>query len=215
MSIDLVSDFDDDEDHTSPPLELDIYNQSCAEISQELDNFKKLLKADELKLFNIVQRKFDDYLREELTKIHSSHESEIKILMDQLESEKIKNGESLNRLKVELETKHTQEMEELRTYFEKKCSEMEKQYSEEVFSSRRHSLDTASDISDQDNLPDEGGGNVPGVPTQKQHKTALLTSPTHRKITPTSLEKRTPSKRARIVKSPEIVSAAAFNAQFS
>lgn len=41
---------------------------------------------------------------------------------------------SLNDLRTELEARHAKEMEELRTYFERKCLQMEKQYSEEVFS---------------------------------------------------------------------------------
>lgn len=201
-----MSDFDDDDDAIEEPIELDLYNQSNAEISHEIENFKKLLKADELKLFAVVQRKFDEFLREEITRIHHSHESELKIVMDQLESEKVRSEANLSNLRAELETKHKNEMEELRTYFEKKCSEMEKQYSEEVFSqhSRRHSLDTGSDISDQDNLPEEVGGGGTGTPTPKHTKTALLNSPTHRKLTPTSLEKRSPSKRVkRGVKTPD------------
>lgn len=196
VSIDLVSDFDDDDAADRQPLDLefDLYNQSVGEISQEIENFKRLLKVDELKLFAVVQRKFDEYFREELEKLRSSHDNELKILRDQVESEKQKNETSLSQIRTELQAKHTQEMEKLRTYFEQKCTDLEKQYSEEVFSqhSRRHSVDTTgSDVSDQENLPDENAPTPPSG-TPKKHKTALLSSPTHRKITPTSMS---PSKR--------------------
>ncbi|KAJ8944430.1 hypothetical protein NQ318_002127 [Aromia moschata] len=50
-------------------------------------------------------------------------------------------------LKGELEAKHSREMEELRTYFEKKCADLEKNYSEEIFSqqSRKMSGSTCSE----------------------------------------------------------------------
>jgi hypothetical protein len=55
----------------------------------------------------------------------------------------------LREFKIELEARHAKEMEELRTYFERKCLQMEKQYSEEIFSqqSRR--------ISDNDSETEE------------------------------------------------------------
>lgn len=62
----------------------------------------------------------------------------------------LKDGNAtLNDLRTELEARHAKEMEELRTYFERKCLQMEKQYSEEVFSqqSRR--------ISDNDSETEE------------------------------------------------------------
>lgn len=55
----------------------------------------------------------------------------------------------LNELKAELEARHTKEMEKLRTYFEQKCLQMEKQYSEEVFSQQ------SKRISDNDSETEE------------------------------------------------------------
>lgn len=62
----------------------------------------------------------------------------------------LKDGNaSLNDLKIELEARHAKEMEELRTYFERKCLQMEKQYSEEVFSQQ------SKRISDNDSETEE------------------------------------------------------------
>lgn len=62
----------------------------------------------------------------------------------------LKDGNaSLNDLRTELEARHAKEMEELRTYFERKCLQMEKQYSEEVFSQQ------SKRISDNDSETEE------------------------------------------------------------
>lgn len=55
----------------------------------------------------------------------------------------------MNDLRAELEARHAKEMEELRTYFERKCLQMEKQYSEEVFSQQ------SKRISDNDSETEE------------------------------------------------------------
>ncbi|XP_012253145.2 A-kinase anchor protein 9 isoform X3 [Athalia rosae] len=70
------------------------------------------------------------------------------------------NTLSLSNLKVELETRHAKEMEELRTYFEQKCLQMEKQYSEEVFSQQSKKMsDNDSEIEElTDDLYFGGGG---------------------------------------------------------
>ncbi|TGZ57607.1 Uncharacterized protein DBV15_09844 [Temnothorax longispinosus] len=62
----------------------------------------------------------------------------------------LKDGNaSLNDLRTELEVRHAKEMEELRTYFERKCLQMEKQYSEEIFSQQ------SKRISDNDSETEE------------------------------------------------------------
>lgn len=53
----------------------------------------------------------------------------------------------LKQLRSEMEEKHAKEMEELRTYFEQKCLQMEKQYSEEIFSQQSRKMsDNESEI---------------------------------------------------------------------
>lgn len=202
-----MSDFDEDEADTGVnpfsglDLELNMYNLSTAEFSQEIENFRQILKPEELKIFCLIQKKFDDFLRTELDKVQEAHDSELKILRDELETEKSKGQKVLTDLRSELEAKHTQEMEKLRTYFEQKCSDLEKQFSEDVFSqqSRRHSAaDTGSDISDQENLPEEKA--VSSKPSTPKHK-SLYTSPTHRKMTPTSLEAKSSKNSSPVKKS--------------
>lgn len=60
------------------------------------------------------------------------------------ETVSIKDYQNLMELKLELEKKHAKEMEELRTYFEKKCTELEKNYSEEIFSQHSRKLSDSS-----------------------------------------------------------------------
>lgn len=61
----------------------------------------------------------------------------------------LKDGNDINEIKAELNARHTKEMEELRTYFEQKCLQMEKQYSEEIFSQQ------SKRISDNDSETEE------------------------------------------------------------
>lgn len=58
----------------------------------------------------------------------------------------------MNDLKAELEARHAKEMEELRTYFERQCLQMEKQYSEEVFSQQSKRI---SDDSETEELTED------------------------------------------------------------
>lgn len=61
-------------------------------------------------------------------------------------------------------------------------------YSEEVFSqqSRRHSNESGSEISDQEQLIEDHIPNIQQDSPKRKSKD-LLASPTHRKITPTSI----------------------------
>uniref|UniRef100_A0A1Q3G104 Putative a-kinase anchor protein 9 n=1 Tax=Culex tarsalis TaxID=7177 RepID=A0A1Q3G104_CULTA len=177
-------------------------------MTKQLEQFRKYLSPEELRLFNMVQGKFDDYINLEIHKLKTTHEDESKILQERLESEKNEREAEVNRLRQmltnvksgsteivdlrnELEARHTQEMADLRTYFEKKCVELEKQYSEEVFSmhSRRVSNDTVSDISDQEEFPEENGGYQSKHTSPKRKlKEEIYLSPTHHKITPTTID---------------------------
>ncbi|XP_021706837.1 A-kinase anchor protein 9 isoform X3 [Aedes aegypti] len=177
-------------------------------ISKQLEQFRKYLSADELRLFNMVQGKFDDYLQQELDKMKTTSEEELKIIQERLVSEKNEHDAEVSRLrqllsnvksgsveiedlKSELEARHTQEMDDLRTYFQEKVAEFEKQYSEKVLSqhSRQMSNDTASDISDQEEFPEENGGyHSKHTSPKRKAKEDIYLSPTHRKITPTTID---------------------------
>ncbi|XP_032673747.1 A-kinase anchor protein 9-like isoform X3 [Odontomachus brunneus] len=86
--------------------------------------------------------------KEELEAIKADSAKEINRLRLLLQN--LKDGSaSMNDLRAELEARHAKEMEELRTYFERKCLQMEKQYSEEVFSQQ------SKRISDNDSETEE------------------------------------------------------------
>ncbi|XP_055692681.1 pericentrin isoform X3 [Lutzomyia longipalpis] len=173
VSIDLVSETDEESernfpvDRESQERKLDeVRDQAnlAVPVSKQIEQFQKYLSADELRIFFMVQKKFDDFLAQEIEKARMRHEAEIKVLADRLDAEKKEKDV---------------EMTQLRQYFERKCSELEKQYSEEIFSQHSHRDDTNSDLSDQDVLPVE--------PLPMKYKDELYSSPTHRKITPTSV----------------------------
>lgn len=97
----------------------------------------------ELNLSNEVKCFISGYVQKKLAELRDSHEQEIKILRDTFESEKFEHelevsklrellaevecqAKGIDAIKAELDDKHRKEMEELRTYFEKKCSDLEK-----------------------------------------------------------------------------------------
>lgn len=139
--------------------------------ASRINEFKKSLSEDEAACFNKVWTKFESFHKGELEQIKLNHEQELKNLQEMMKSDKKEADVEVNRLRQllnsvksdspviddlrrELETKHAKEMEELREYFEKRCENMEKQYSEEVFS--QHSRKAEESIeSDNETLPDE------------------------------------------------------------
>ncbi|XP_062558955.1 centromere-associated protein E isoform X2 [Armigeres subalbatus] len=193
-------------------LDIDYSEQNPLHIpttfSKQLEQFRKYLSPEELRLFNMVQEKFDDYIHQELDKMKSTSEDEVKVIQERLVAEKNEHETEVNRLRLllsnvksgsveieelkgELEARHTQEMDDLRTYFQEKVAEFEKQYSEKVFSqhSRQMSNDTASDISDQEEFPEENGGyHSKHTSPKRKVKEDIYLSPTHRKITPTTID---------------------------
>lgn len=154
ISMDLISESDDDLDRIyltdneerisrhsrerqlSMPRQYD-YPTSDAEMpcdssafSKQIEQFQKYLTPSEVRLFFMVQKKFDDYLCQELEKCKMKYDQELKIIMDQWESEKQEKDNEIQKLmqqKQERDTKHNQEMEDLRKYFETKCADLEKQ----------------------------------------------------------------------------------------
>lgn len=125
---------------------LDSLNNTIAELTAD----KSLLARE---LTNLSEKQ-----REELAAVRSDSLSEVEKLRNLLFT--VREGDAgLEQLKIELENRHAKEMEELRTYFEEKCLQMEKQYSEEIFSQQSKKMsDNDSEI---DDLADElffGGG---------------------------------------------------------
>lgn len=169
VSMDLVSDDDDEYEREGRKKDSKHLKSGVivAELPKQVEEFQKYLNAEELRIFQMVQKKFDAYHEEELEKARLRHAGELKLLRDSLETEKQTLERELAQsrdvaaidavvagVREELHSKHAQEMAGLREYFEKKCTELEKQYSEEVFSqSQKHSsLDSESELSG-DELP--------------------------------------------------------------
>jgi predicted RNase H-like nuclease (RuvC/YqgF family) len=96
-------------------------------------------------LLEKAQQKEEDY-REEIKLLKIDISAETHKFEQLLLSFEEREGR-LKQTMMDMEVKHTQEVEELRKYFEQKCLQMEKQYSEEVLSSRKMS-DNESEIED-------------------------------------------------------------------
>lgn len=147
-------------------------HQTVISMSQ-MNNFKKSLSEEESAAFSKVWNKFETFHKTEIDQIKKSHDEVIKILTEQIRQEKKETEVEINRLRQllnnvksmspevdalrqELEAKHQKEMEELRQYFERRCVDMEKQYSEDVFSQHVSRVeDQNSDDSDPETLPDD------------------------------------------------------------
>uniref|UniRef100_A0A1A9WE88 Pericentrin/AKAP-450 centrosomal targeting domain-containing protein n=1 Tax=Glossina brevipalpis TaxID=37001 RepID=A0A1A9WE88_9MUSC len=223
ISMDLVSESDDDlerqfltdnedkhsrnsrERQLSMPRQADYYPINEADVmmdaaafSKQIEQFQKYLTPSEVRLFFMVQKKFDDYLRQELEKCKMRYDQELKVVMDQWDHEKREKEQEIQKLlqqRQEKENKHAQEMEDLRKYFETKCVDLEKQFSDDVFSqkSQRQGADTlssASECSDQELIPDDFVENKKSLNNlsspKKRSKAELLLSPSHRQITPSN-----------------------------
>lgn len=106
--------------------------------------FDDTLSPDELDIIQDIRCKINLYIEQKVQEMKKVHNLELKILEDQLESEKnehvleaaklrellstVKSGSAdVDVLRNELNEKHSKEMEELRTYFEERCAEIEKQ----------------------------------------------------------------------------------------
>ncbi|XP_074102979.1 uncharacterized protein LOC141530035 isoform X3 [Cotesia typhae] len=73
--------------------------------------------------------------------------------------ELLKARDNWEKLKADMEKRHAQEMEEVRTYFEDKCVQIEKQYSEDVFSQQSKKMSDDSEVEEMaDDLYCGGGG---------------------------------------------------------
>ncbi|KAJ8915115.1 hypothetical protein NQ315_000367, partial [Exocentrus adspersus] len=117
-----------------PPEKIHLVNNVKSKVKQSLKKNRSLYEEEIAKLKENIVLEKEDY------------ESEIAKLRGLLANIKCGSTEIME-LKQELEAKHSKEVEELRTYFEKKCADLEKNYSEEIFSqhSRKMSGSTCSE----------------------------------------------------------------------
>jgi hypothetical protein len=127
------------------------FDESCSK-------FEEMLSSPQAGVFGEVKMAFSNYIAEETRRLESEignlkvivihkekcfftvfvfqsiyeadkveYEAEMARLKDLLTNSKPSSIEVL-QLKEELDVKHSKEMEELRTYFEKKCADLEKKY---------------------------------------------------------------------------------------
>ncbi|BES87649.1 Pericentrin [Nesidiocoris tenuis] len=92
--------------------------------------------------------------------LKSDHDTEVKkldLILTELQhlNEIGCRADAILRVKDELEDKHKREVEELRTYFERKVADLEKNFSEEVFSQHSRKLSTGSSCFDDDSDRDK------------------------------------------------------------
>ncbi|CAH1285180.1 unnamed protein product [Diabrotica balteata] len=149
-------------------------------VSQEVNNnleveymaLKQHLDMNQRDLLKQLNLKFNEVLEEKISENKSVYEQEIKMLKENMSLEKDEYESEISRLRAllaefqagstqfialkdELDLKHSREMEELRTYFEKKCADVEKNYSEEIYSqhSRKMSSSSCSEAELNSDLP--------------------------------------------------------------
>lgn len=141
--------------------------------ASRIHDFKRSLPEEEAACFGKVWTKFESFHKTEIKQLKMSHDEDIRRLQELLDNRKKETEEEAGRwrqlldnvkstspdveeLRRELEAKHSKEMEELREYFEKRCVDMEKQYSEDVFSQHSKRMeDVETDGSDNETLPDD------------------------------------------------------------
>ncbi|XP_068142656.1 golgin subfamily A member 4 isoform X2 [Drosophila tropicalis] len=201
ISMDLISESEDDLDqHFLTDNEADRASRSSRErqlasvndllhpdwtpaFSKQIEQFQTYLLPNEQKVFQMVQRKFDDYLNQQLSLAKEQSAQEMKICRDQWESEKLTNEQTQ-------QAAHAKQMEELRKYFEHKCADLEKQFSDDVFSHKSQHLagDSSSECSEAEQLPEEGATASRETSPRKRKRAELLLSPSHRQITPCGLD---------------------------
>lgn len=114
-------------------------------LTEAYEVLQSTLNASQLNVMNELKIKIQLYVEQKLTHCKALQDHELKLLKEKLENEKNDYDTEISRLqelllgvkcgsnefvelRQELETKHAKEMEELRTYFEQKCTDMEKQY---------------------------------------------------------------------------------------
>lgn len=143
-TIDLVaeSDVEDDDLKTKfPTQDIDAYLEGVQHDQDKppnptIEEFKENLSEDELKLYACIEGKFETMLNSKLNAVREQMHQE-QLDKAELESEtnrlrqllvNVKGGSTeLAELRAELDAIHKKEMENLRLYFEKKCTDLEKQ----------------------------------------------------------------------------------------
>lgn len=101
-----------------------------------IEDFKKSLNAEEVAMFTQIERRFEEMLNDKINNVNEKlHQEQME--KAELDSEtnrlrqllaNIKSGSTeFVELRAELDRIHKKEMEDLRMYFERKCTDLEKQ----------------------------------------------------------------------------------------
>lgn len=130
-TIDLVSESEFEDDDLNRKLKA-----SKAGPFASIDEFKSGLSPSESELFACVEGKFNGFMNDKIKELDERVQQQ-QLERSELESElsrvhlllvNIKNGTfDEPEWRTELKKEHKKEMEDLRRYFERKCSDMEKQ----------------------------------------------------------------------------------------
>lgn len=87
-----LTDYEEKSNRNSRERQYDIADvyQTQQQLSnvKQIEQFQKYLSPDELRIFFMVQRKFDDYLSQEVEKVRVKYETDVKTLNEQLTSDK-------------------------------------------------------------------------------------------------------------------------------
>lgn len=149
-------------------------------------NLTNVLDASQQNLLNTLKSTINSFIELKVSQLTQTKQDELKVLKDELEHEKSEHDTEISRLREllstvrcgsaelvalrrELDAKHAKEMEELRLYFEQKCADVEKHYSEEIFSQQSRKLSECSSSSEVELTPDlphiPGPGGDTGPPS--------------------------------------------------
>ena len=141
--------------------------------SKRIDDFKKSLSSEILNApnFDHLWPKLESFIEGEINLLKNTHEEELSRFQENIAKERKETELEINKLrqllssvksdsscieelKRELEIKHADDMKELREYFEKRCQDLGKEYTEEVLSMNEsiHSRKIESTNQDVDDI---------------------------------------------------------------
>ncbi|XP_033220646.1 golgin subfamily A member 4-like isoform X3 [Belonocnema kinseyi] len=136
------------------------YEEMEKKIGKYYEEFERVKSENEKLLKEIGELKDEadsiDSLKQCVNRLNKENEAFVRRIDEMCEKHKLEINEA--------EKRHQEAMEELRTYFEQKCLQMEKQYSEEVFSQQSKKMSDDSEIEDlTEDLYFGGAGDCPNV----------------------------------------------------
>ncbi|XP_051157468.1 pericentrin-like isoform X3 [Leptopilina boulardi] len=169
------------------------------EVTVKLKNYQEMEKIiDKYKEQFEKLRNENEKLLNQITELKDEAESidSLKQCIDRLNKENEKFVQRIDEICAkhkgeinETEKRHQDEMEELRTYFEQKCLQMEKQYSEEIFSQQSKKMSDDSEIEElTEDLYYGGGGDCGANVTNFDSHSKIETSLTNGEQTTTIAE---------------------------